>query len=114
MAAALLVALPWWQRWLLRWIAKRLLKAINKAGRGYLSRMRAFEFRQAIIAEIAKLNDWARQKTPELTVDDDACQFAAWIMESDTLQGEVNERTGAKRDVHARWGSSGVIGDHVP
>lgn len=115
------IKLSWWQRWIVRVVAKRLVKQANKLGKDRLNRQFAYDIRQAIIGEIRELAEWARTKTPELTADDDLVQLAAWVMESDGLQTDVNLDLGTHRDVHAKWvkpeprmGDAGVTGPHVP
>lgn len=99
------IALSWWQRWLVRMVMSQVLKRLNKVGKGYFTRSLAFEIRSKIIAEILRLIDQAKIKTPDLEIDEQALQCAAWVMESDTIQAKVNQRTDKKIDVHARWTS---------
>jgi len=98
------LSLSWIQKWFLRRAIKSILKRLNKAGQGYFTRSLAFEVRQKIIAEIMRQIEWAKTHTPDFEVDEQAMQCAAWVMESDTLQRVVNNRTGNFADVHARWG----------
>jgi len=98
------LSLSWWQRWLLQRAIKAILKRLNKVGRGCFTRQLAFEIRQQIIGEIMRQIEWAKTKTPDFEIDEQALQCAAWVLESDTLQRTINHRTGANTDVHARWG----------
>lgn len=84
-------------------IIGQLLKRLNKVGRGYFTRQLAFEVRQKIIAEILRQIEWAKAKTPDFEIDEQALQCAAWVLESDTLQRDFNRKTGNEVDVHTRW-----------
>ena len=101
--AAAALSLSWFQKWIIRRAVKQILKRLNKAGKGYFSRALAFEVRQKIIAEIYREIEWAKMKTPDFTVDEDALQCAAWVLESDTIQRKLNAATGESIDVHQRW-----------
>ena len=101
--AAAALSLSWFQKWIIRRAVKQILKRLNKAGKGYCSRALAFEVRQKIIAEIYREIEWAKMKTPDFTVDEDALQCAAWVLESDTIQRKLNAATGESIDVHQRW-----------
>ena len=102
-AVAAAISLSWWQKIVFKLALRACLKRLNKLGKGYFKRTLAFEVRQKIIAEITREIEWAKVKTPDFTVDEDALQCAAWVLESDTLQRTVNQQTGMTRDVHARW-----------
>lgn len=102
--------LSWFQSWVIRFAIKRILKRLNKVGTGYFTRSLAFEVRQKIISEIARQIEWAKAKTPDFEIDEQALQCAAWVLESDTLQRQVNEKTGSPVDVHAHW----AAGYHQP
>jgi hypothetical protein len=102
--AIVLSTLSWWQKILLKLAIKSGLKRLNKLGKGYFTRQLAFDVRQQIITEIMRQIEWAKAKTPEFTVDEDALQCAAWVLESDTLQREFNAKTHQTIDVRARWG----------
>jgi len=95
--------LSWFQGWVIRLAIKQILKRLNKAGAGYFTRPLAFEVRRKIIAEIARQIAWAKAKTPDFEIDEQALQCAAWVLESDTLQRKVNAATGESIDVHQRW-----------
>lgn len=75
------------------------LKRLNKLGKGYFTRELAWEVRRQITAEIVRQIEWAKVKTPDFECDEQALQCAAWVMESDTIQREVNARTGKALDV---------------
>lgn len=104
------IALSWWQRWLVDLIVGQILKRLNKVGAGYFTRALAFEIRKKIVAEILRRIEQAKIKTPNFEIDEQALQCVAWVMESDTIQAEVNQRTGQKTDVHQRW----TTGYHQP
>ena len=109
-AVAAAISLSWWQKIVFKLALRAALKRLNKLGKGYFTRTLAFEVRQKIIAEIMREIEWAKVKTPDFTVDEDALQCAAWVMESDTIQRTVNEKTKQARDVHEKWTS----GYHQP
>ena len=96
-----------------RLILRIAIKRLNKLGKGYFSRMLAFEVRQKIIAEILRQIEWAKRKTPDFEIDEQALQCAAWVLESDTIQREVNRKYVVSRDVHARWLTEGPAADRA-
>jgi len=98
------LSLSWWQKWLLQRAIKAILARLNRVGSAYFSRQLAFEIRQQIIAEIMRQIEWAKTKTPGFEIDEQVLQCAAWVLESDTMQREVNRKYEVSRDVHARWG----------
>jgi hypothetical protein len=100
------ISLPWWKKWLLKRAVKLILKKLNKAGRARFTRGLAFEIRQQIVQGIMGLIEEAKARTPDFTVDEDALQCAAWVFESDTIQREVNKKTGEHMDVHAKWSTN--------
>jgi len=95
--------LSWFQGWVIRLAIKQILKRLNKAGAAYFTRSLAFEVRKKIVEEITRQIAWAKAKTPDFEIDEQALQCAAWVLESDTIQRKVNAVTGANHDVHARW-----------
>ena len=101
--AAAALSLSWFQKWVIRRVVLIALKRLNRLGRGYFSRQLAFEIRRGIIEELTRLIAEAKTRTPDFTVDEDALQCAAWVLESDSLQRKVNAATGTNRDVHERW-----------
>jgi len=109
-AVAATLTLSWWQRVVFKLALRAAIKRLNKIGRGYFTRTLAFEIRQKIIQELVREIEWAKAKTPEFEVDEQALQCAAWVLESDTIQAKVNEKTGANIDVHSRW----TTGYHQP
>ena len=88
-------------RWLLRLAVRLALKRLNKMGAGYFTWELSREVRGTIVAEIMRLIEEAKRKTPNFTVDEQALQCAAWILESDRLQRTANRRSGRSVDVHA-------------
>lgn len=109
-AVAAAISLSWWQKIVFKFALRAALKRLNKLGKGYFTRTLAFEVRQKIILELARQIEWAKTKTPDFEIDEQALQCAAWVLESDTLQRAVNQQTGMTRDVHERW----TTGYHQP
>lgn len=96
----------WWQKIVFKFALRAAIKRLNKVGKGYFTRSLAFEIRQKIIRELLREIEWAKTKTPDFEVDEQALQCAAWVLESDTIQQKLNAQTGANIDVHARWTTS--------
>lgn len=102
-AVAAAISLSWWQKIVFKLALKAVLKRLNKLGKGYFSRTLAFEVRQKIITEIMREIEWAKAKTPDFEIDEQALQCAAWVLESDTIQREINAKYGTVKDVHTKW-----------
>lgn len=102
-AVAAVISLSWWQKIVFKLALHAALKRLNKLGKGYFTRTLAFEVRQQIITELMREIAWAKAKTPDFTVDEDALQCAAWVLESDTIQRAVNAQYDKRTNVHDKW-----------